>query len=269
MLKRPSIPDHLDLGAGRPIVLLPGMEGAKEFWRHQWPALSARYRVLPVSYRRRPLGRWTIADFAADILALLDHHGLERAAVVGESFGGMLAQELATRHGERVAALILCNTFDRARNDHFGVNLFTVASLLHPLAFALPGRFRLPYLDWIGKHRGFVMDPSPGNRDLAEYILEHGLDPGWCYLNRYSAGIRGDYRDLLPSITAPTLVVHGEEDRLVGERTIAELAGRIPGARVARIEGGGHCCQYTRPEATNRVLVDWLAENYPPGNGGE
>jgi aminoacrylate hydrolase len=185
--------------------------------------------------------------------------------VVGESFGGMISQELATRHPERVAALVLCNTMARAHGDHLGANWFTAASLLHPLAFALPRRLQLPYLDWIGKHRGFVMDPSPGNRDLSGYILEHGLDPGWCYLNRYRAGLRADYRPLLPSIAAPTLILHGEEDRVVGERTIAELAGLIPGAAVARIEGGGHCCQYTRPEATNRALLDWLADHYPAG----
>ncbi len=261
----PHIPDHLDLGSGRPIVMLPGMEGAKEFWRPQFDALSRDYRLLPCSHRRRPLGtHWTVADYAADILALLDDLGIERTAVIAESFGGMIAQELATRHPERIAALILCNTFDRARNDHMGANMFTVASTLHPLVFALPRRFRLSFLDWVGKHRGFVMDPSPGNRDLAEYILEHGWDPGLSgYLNRYFAGTRADYRDALRSVTAPTLVLHGVEDRVVGERTIQSIADRIPGATVARIEGGGHCCQYSCPDATNQVLVAWLHQNYP------
>jgi pimeloyl-ACP methyl ester carboxylesterase len=57
----------------------------------------------------------------------------------------------------------------------------------------------------------------------------------------------------------PALVIRGTEDRLVGPEAIVELAGRIPGARLELIEGGGHCCSYTMPEETTAVIKDWLA----------
>ena len=259
-----TTPDYLDIGSGKPIIMLPGMEGAKEFWRQQWPALAEHYRVIPCGYRRRPLRRHpTVAHYADDIVALMDELDIDRAAVISESFGGMVAQELATTHPERVAALVLCNTFDKARNENFGANMFTLSSLIHPFAFAMPQRWRLPLLDWVGKHYGFVMDQSPGNRALAEYILEHGLDPGFSdYVNRYRAGINADYRRALGEVAVPTLVLRGAEDRLVGKRTTASLLANLTDATLVEIADGGHCCQYSCPEATNRALLDWLTSVY-------
>jgi len=253
-------PDYLDVGCGKPVVMLPGMEGAKEFWDRQWPELSTRYRAIACSHARRPLRLgWQVADYAEDVVAIMDRLEIERAAVIAESFGGLVAQEMATAWPERVAALVLCNTFDRVRYEHFGLNMFTVATAMQPLTLALPRPWRIPMLEWIGKHRGFVMDPSPGNRDLAEYILEHGMDPGLAgYVNRILAGRNADYRSALEQLRIPVLVLHGEEDRVVGERTVASFLDHIPNVDLARIEGGGHCCQYTKPEATNQALLDWF-----------
>lgn len=252
--------DYLDVGCGKPVVLLPGMEGAKEFWERQWPELSQRYRVIACSYARRRLRLdWRMSDYAEEIVAIMDELDLDRAAVVAESFGGLVAQELATSWPDRVVALVLCNTFDRVRYEHVGLNMFTVASALHPLAFALPRPWRLPMLEWVGKHRGFVMDPSPGNRDLAAYILEHGMDPGVVeYLNRMLAGRHADYRNALGTLRIPVLVLRGEEDRVVGEATVASFLEHIPNVDLARIEGGGHCCQYTKPDTTNQALLEWF-----------
>lgn len=252
--------DYLDVGCGKPVVMLPGMEGAKEFWDRQWPELCRRYRVVAWSYpRRRFRADWRVADYAEEVLALLEELGLESVALVAESFGGLVAQELATTWPERVSALVLCNTFDRVRYEHFGLNMFTAASAIHPLAFVLPRPWRLGLLDWVGKHRGFVMDPSPGNRALAEYILEHGMDPGvGGYLNRILAGHGADYRRALEELRIPALILRGEEDRVVGERTVSSFLAHIPDVDLARIEGGGHCCQYTKPESTNQALLDWF-----------
>jgi len=252
--------EYLDVGCGKAVVMLPGMEGAMEFWDRQWPEFSRHYRVIACAYPRRPLRlSWRVSDYAEEIVALMDQLEIDSAAVIAESFGGLLAQEIATSWPDRVAALVLCNTFDRVRNEHVGLNMFTLATALHPLSFALPKPWRVPWLDWVGKHRGFVMDPSPGNSALAEYILEHGMDPGVAeYLNRMLAGRNADYRNALRGLSIPALILRGDEDRVVGERTVESFLDSIPGADLARIEGGGHCCQYTKPEATNQAILEWL-----------
>ncbi|MBI2391669.1 MAG: alpha/beta hydrolase [Deltaproteobacteria bacterium] len=252
--------EYVDQGSGKPVVLIPGMEGTKEFWRFQQAVLRARYRTIVVEYpRRRPSLGTTVADYAVHVTELLDALGVARAAFVGESFGGVIAQEIATSHAHRVEALVLCNTMDRARYDHFGLNMFTLATVVHMSAFALPMRYRRPILRWVGSHRGFVLDPSPGNEALIDYILEYGTLHGLgANIDRMIAGSKARYAEKLASITAPTLLLRGTEDRVVSHATMEAMKARIPGAELALIEGGGHCCQVTLPDETNRVLVGWL-----------
>jgi pimeloyl-ACP methyl ester carboxylesterase len=254
--------NYLDVGQGTPVVMIPGMEGSRYFWRFQVDELGKRYRVVSCDLaRRKPRLSSTVADYAREVLDTMDRLGIDRAVIVGESMGGVVSQEIATAHPERVLALVLCNTMDRPRRGGFGFNMFTLATFVHQFAF-LPflsdeGRRRL--LRWVGKHRGFVLDPSPGNEDLIDYLMQYGLDCGGAaYVDRIIAMSKIDYTDKLSGIAAPTLVLRGTEDRLVGAETIVQLAGAIPGAELVLIEGGGHCCQHTVPGATSRALMDWL-----------
>ena len=254
--------DYEEAGKGSPIIFLPGMEGAKEFWKPQLDGLSGEFRViacgLPV---HRPRLSRTIRDFASEYIGLMDSLDIEKAVIAGESFGGMVTQELAVNHPQRVAAIILCNTMDRPRRGGFGLNMFTLASCIHQFAFYpfLTSQQRKRILMWVGKHRGFVLDPSRGNEALVEYIMEYGTACGAAaYLDRIIAGVKEQYTNRLRDIEVPALIVRGEEDRLVGAETIVQLAGRIPGAELALIEGGGHCCTYTIPDAPNQAILDWL-----------
>lgn len=254
---------YLEAGEGPPVVMIPGMEGSKWFWRFQLEAFSPRYRAvscdLPV---RRPSLFSTISDYADSVLGVMDGLNIEKAVVVGESMGGMITQHMALEHPERVAAIVLCNTMDRPRPGGFGLNMYTLATIVHTFAF-------LPFLDddqrkrllmWVGKHRGFVMDPTPGNADLVDYITEHGLECGAAsYLDRMIAGGKARYTERLGEISVPALVLRGTEDRVVMPETILELAGRIPGAEVALIHGGGHCCQHTMPDEVNAAILEWLS----------
>jgi pimeloyl-ACP methyl ester carboxylesterase len=252
--------DYLDQGSGKPIVLIPGMEGTKEFWQLQRESLARRYRTISFEYpRRRASLSTTVAHYANAVIRVLDELAIAEAAVFGESFGGLIAQELATSHPKRVAALALCNTLDRPAFDHFGLNMFTLATAVHMSAFALPMSLRRPILRWVGKHRGFVLDASAGNERLIDYILEHGTRHGLsANLDRMIAGAKAHYSDKLPSVTAPTLILRGVEDRIVSLATMERIRARIPGAELALIAGGGHCCQMTMPDDTNRVLASWL-----------
>jgi pimeloyl-ACP methyl ester carboxylesterase len=262
MMTEQVVPDYQEAGSGFPLLLLPGMEGTHQFWEYQLAGLSGSNRVIACELARFPFSlRRSIDDYARATIRRLDCLGVKRTVVMGESFGGMVSQHLAIYYPERVAALVLCNTMDRPRRGGFGFNPFTLATFVHNLAF-LPGLTRVQrktILNWVGHYRGFVMDPSPGNDDFCDYIMEYGTEHGAvAYLNRIIAGVRGNYTSRLKEIGVPTLVLRGTEDRLVGAETVLQLAGHIPGAQLVLVEGGGHCCTYTMPEESNRVIIAWL-----------
>jgi pimeloyl-ACP methyl ester carboxylesterase len=254
--------DYKEAGEGNPVFFLPGMDGNKEFWDPQLEELSDEYRVIACSLPVcKPRLSRNISDFAAEYIDLMDSLEIEKAVIVGESYGGILTQELAINHPQRVAAIILCNTLDRVRRGGFGLNMFTLASFAQSIIFLpfLTNRQRKRILMWVGKHRGFVLDPSPGNEALVEYIMRYGTACGAAaYLDRMIAGVKIKHTYRLRGIEVPALVVRGEEDRLIGAETIVQLAGRIPGAELALIEVGGHCCTYTVPDASNQAILNWL-----------
>jgi pimeloyl-ACP methyl ester carboxylesterase len=151
---------------------------------------------------------------------------------------------------------------DRPRRGGFGFNMFTLATLVHQLAFLpfLNDEQRKRILRWVGKHRGFVLDPTPGNEKLIEYFFNHGMECGGSsYLDKVIACGKGRYADKLGGIRVPTLVMRGTEDRLIGAETTLEIAGRIHGAELVLIDGGGHCCTYTMPEKCTVVIRNWLS----------
>lgn len=258
--------NFIEAGSGTPIVMVPGMEGSKEFWEPQIERMSDSYRVVACGLvKRKPSLSSSVADYAAEVLATMDSLGIDKAVMLGESMGGMVVQEIVTAHPERVLGLVLVNTMDNARNRMgFGFNMFTLATIVHNLAF-LPfftDEMRFRMLMWVGRHRGFVMDPSPGNRDLVRYLFDHGTECGaGGYLDRILACGNKRYTERLKDISVPTLVIRGTEDRLVSPEAVVQFVGRIPGARLALVEGGGHCCSYTMPDETTKALIDWLKAN--------
>lgn len=256
---------HIEAGSGTPMVLLPGLEGSRYFWSGLLGDLGERYRAvsfdLPV---RRPGLSRRVSEYASEILERMDALGIDRAIVVGESTGGVITQEIALENPDRVMAAVLCNTMDRPDRMGFGLNMFTLATIVHQFAFLpfLSEQSRRRLLSWVGRHRGFVMDPTPGNEDLIDYLFAHGLEcGGGAYLDRICALAKIRYTSRLGEIKVPVLVVRGTEDRLVSPETTVRLAGSIRGAEIALIEGGGHCCPCTMPSETARAIMEWLERN--------
>src|SRR4051812_33675336 len=97
-------------GGGPPVVLIPGVGSGLESWDHVVERLRGDYRVLPYDPlgpgdSHKPDGPYTLDDYVSELLALLDAEGIERANIIGSSFGGMIAQAFAIAHPERVATL--------------------------------------------------------------------------------------------------------------------------------------------------------------------
>ncbi|MBF0103580.1 MAG: alpha/beta hydrolase [Desulfobacterales bacterium] len=256
-----TIPDYIEAGQGKPIVFIPGMEGVKTFWHYQMEPFSKKYRFITCDLViKQPQLSRRVSEYAEDVLRLLDHLKLNQVILVGESFGGMIAQELSIYHKDRISALVLCNTTTQFHKGNFGMNMFTLATLIHPTAFMFPKIIAKQILRWTSQYRGFVLDTSKGNDELIDYILEYGLNAGLAgYLDRLIASLKENYTSKLNEIDVPTLIIRGTEDQLVSSDIVLQFVGRIPFSKLVLIDGGGHCCSYTMPDETNRAILNWLA----------
>jgi pimeloyl-ACP methyl ester carboxylesterase len=233
-------------GPGSPVLtLLEGIGGDIAGWR-SIPALAGELRVVAIDHRGNgasddPPGPCTMTTFVEDALAVLDELGVERAHVYGQSFGGMVAQEMALTHPDRVRTLMLAGT-------HPGPT--------HAIAVADP---TVPKGEpWRALYaRGFPeAHPDVVAEDrrvaAAQPVHERGQRRQWEAMQRWDAF------DRLPRIAVPTLVLHGTEDRVIAPGNAELLARRIPGAELRLLEGAGHVFWSEQPELADRVILDFI-----------
>lgn len=226
-----------------PLVLLEGMGGDIPGWRRNVPRLAQH--LLVVAYDFRGNGRSDAPDepmsmttFVDDTVGLMDHLGLEAAHLYGQSFGGMVAQEAALAHPERVRSLVLACT--------------------HPgPGHAVPSDAKAP------KDRPWLVLYSPGfegaNPEHVAEDLRAGSRQAPHAQRRQWEAIQGfDAYDRLPQIAVPTLVLHGTEDRLIHPENARILTERIPGARLVLLEGAGHVYHSEQPEAADRAVLEFI-----------
>jgi 3-oxoadipate enol-lactonase len=198
-----------------------------------------------------PEGPYTMADYAADAEALLDHLGLDAVRVVGTSFGGMVAQELAVTHPERVLRLaLLCTSPGGA-----GGSSFPLGDL-----FALPPGERrargTAVIDrrwteeWLADH--------DVDRMIADAITgmtspEPGSDRARGMAGQLAARTTHDVWDRLTSISCPTLVAAGRYDGVAPLENAEGIASRVPGAEL-RVYEGGHIFFIQDPTAVPEII---------------
>jgi pimeloyl-ACP methyl ester carboxylesterase len=210
------------------IVLLEGMGGDIPGWRRNIPTLATELRVVAYDFRGNglsdePPGPCTMTTFVEDTVALLDDLGLDRVHVYGQSFGGMVAQEVALTHPDRVRTLVLACTHP----GHTHAIWATDASVPkgEPWRSLYSPRFPDLHPEHVAEDLrvGAASPPHPlGQRRQWEAVQ------GW------------DAFDRLPELRAPTLILHGTEDRLIAPANAEVMAGQIPDAQLVWIEGAGH-----------------------------
>jgi pimeloyl-ACP methyl ester carboxylesterase len=199
---------------------------------------------------------YTIADMADDGAGLLDRLGIDTAHVVGASMGGMIAQTIAFRHAERVLSLvsIMSNTGARWSGQ-------PSLSLYGTLLRRAP-RDREGYI--AHQMKVFAKTGSPGFprdeadlREMATMSFERGHDPAGSGRQLAAIIASGDRTRDLATIRVPTLVIHGDKDKLVAPSGGRATAKAIPGARLMTIEGMGH----DLPRQVWPRIIDAIAEN--------
>jgi pimeloyl-ACP methyl ester carboxylesterase len=233
--------DVIRMGKGDPLVLVPGLAGS---WKLLLPLarlLARRYEVITYGLRGdglpsagflAPQSRvWDIGGHADDLASLIEQLGLESPAVLGVSFGGAIALELAVERPTLLGALIVQGAEARFRT--------TIGS---SIARRVLERFPLP------SNNGFVNQffnllhgskPEPG--PLVDFVVERIWETDQSIMAQRLVQIEHfDVSDCLWKIEVPTLVVAGSRDAIVPAARQRELAGAITDARFELLEGAGH-----------------------------
>ena len=242
-------------GLGLPVVLAHGLLMDHEMFAPQVAALRDRYRVITWDARGHGLTEATPDDFtywdsAEDLRGLLDHLGIERAVVGGMSQGGFAALRFALEYPHRVIGLVLLNTQagleDPEKLPQYEMMLDVWVKdgpndmITEAIAATIIGANRPESPPWMAKWKARPAGEAP-----------------WIFRTLVT---RDDLTDRLGEITAPAVVVHGEEDIAIDLALAEALAAGLPGARpLVRVPGGGHASNLTHPEPVNHAISDFLS----------
>lgn len=248
---------------GVPLVLVMGMGGSCRGWLPlQVPEFSRHLPVLIYDHRgvgqsEDPGGPFTTADLAEDLAGLLEALEIERADVLGAFMGGMVAQEFALQHPERVEHLVLVGTYARpdAKRRMLLEHWRDLARAETPLAFLIRERLlwtledgTLEQTDLIDAMvEFFTRDDAPLTEDV--------------FARQCEACLAHDTRGRLRNIPHPTLVLCGRQDALTPLKFHRELADEIPRANLATLEASGHLLMAESAERFNATVLRFLAES--------
>jgi pimeloyl-ACP methyl ester carboxylesterase len=254
---------HVEVqGDGPPLLLIQGLGYAVWAWREQIPALSRRWRVIAFDNRGtgrsfKPPGPYSLEMLADDAAAVLHAHADEPAHVLGISLGGYVAITLALRHPELVRSLVLGMT------SAGGADATPVPESTTSVWLANAGKTPEEYARatmWLSFAPGWSDEHPREYEELLRSRLEHPTPPE-CWRAQYDAGSEYVRRGApVDEISVPTLVIHGDADRIVPVANGRVLARRLPEARLVELPGRGHLAFLEAPDEFNNAVVSFLEE---------
>ena len=245
---------HQCQGTGHPLVLLAGQANDHHWWDGVREDFHPAHSTITVDYRGtggsgKPDEPYSTRGFAADVVAVLDELGVERADVYGTSMGGRVAQWLAALHPGRVRRLVLGCTSPGGPHA-----TERDADVRRALAQPDPGAARQALVE-------LMFTPSwPAEDPRTDQVLGDPDMPAHAKRRHLVASNEHDAWEVLPRITAPTLVLHGEQDRLTPPDNAPLLAERIPDARLHLLPDARHAYFLQRRPSATDLVRDFLAE---------
>jgi 3-oxoadipate enol-lactonase len=247
----------LGRSSATPVLLIQGLGADKHGWDMQRLPLALQYRVIALDNRGagrsdKPFGHYSLEQMAADAIAVLDQVGVEKAHIVGASMGGAITQIIGLRYPERVMSLTLACT--ACRNHPWRRELLngwaTAAGERGMGAMAReaarwvigPRSFRrlLPAFGWLG--------PLAMGRTTHAFVSQV----------KAILDVDDSISDQLADVTAPTLVLVGNQDILTPRGDSEEIADRMPNAELVVISGAAHGFMVEHATTFNRVLLEFL-----------
>jgi pimeloyl-ACP methyl ester carboxylesterase len=239
-------------GDGPWLLLIPGLGATRVVFEPLMALLTPHFRVAVYDQRgigasQLTPGPYTTEQLGDDAAAVLDGLAIAQAGVLGASFGGLVAQQLAVRHPERVAALLLAATGPGSAAGARAPDPAASAALLGKGARTPEEAYRLACtvlysLRFQAEHPEFI---EAQVRDRARHPVA-----ARAFQAQLAASRAHDVWEKLPSIAAPTLVLHGSEDLVMPLANAELLWERIPGARHDVFEGAGHLFFHEQPRRT-------------------
>ena len=248
-------------GQGPPLVLIQGLGVGRWGWEPVADRLARRFRVITIDNRGigasdAPRGSYSTRVMAEDVVAVLDDAGVRSAGVVGTSLGGMVAQELALAHPDRVGRLVLVATIPGGR---------LTAPMPLKTAYLLTWA---PLMRSEQRLRGFVehnLGPDTLRRRakvvrrlMALKRAHPQSEQAW--RAQATAGVLFDPLGRQRRITQPTLILQGTADQVVNPVNAELLADLIPDARLRYVEGAGHLVCWDEPRRFVRVVTGFLTD---------
>jgi len=240
-----------------PILMIQGLGASKNAWNLQRIAMATRFRII--SFDNRGAGRsdkptvpFTLEQMAEDAIAVLDAAGIETAHVVGASMGGVISQIVAVKHPHRVRSLTLVCT--ACRNHPWR------QELLQSWAKTAEEKGMIE----VGKEAAqWVMSPRSFRRLVPAFTWMGplaALRPRHSFVSQIDAilNTREDLVDELSTITAPTMVIVGNQDILTPRGDSEEIAERIPNAELVVISGAAHGLMMEHSSTFNKILIEFL-----------
>ena len=238
------------------LVFLHGVGGSREAWAPQAQAFGKDYRVTSWNvpgYGGRPLPNdLSFAGLARNLIEELD---TERFALVGHSFGGMVAQQVAKDFPDRLSCLVLSGTSPAFGNPDGDFQKRFIAQRLEPLDAGETMADLAPSI--VASLVGDL--PDEDGLEIARRCMSQV--PEATYRAVLNLIVTFDLRDALASISCPTLVLAGENDTSAPAAMMERMAARIPGAEFATLPGAGHLANLEQPDAFNARLSDFLKEH--------
>ena len=242
---------------GPRVLLLHGYASNSQAWRAVMGRLDGRFRMVAVDLpgfgwsTRYPTQPLTGDAYAERLAGILDALGWERVHVVGQSWGGGLAQRLAAAHSDRVDRLVLVATVDPSRTLWLGTAGLRLG-------------IRFPFLARIAVARAQrVAARAAGARawEMARAYVEPLRLPGTgAFLDRFVVEHATSSHLDLARVAAPTLVIGPLEDRVVLPEVTRSVAARIRGSRYVSLPGAGHSVAAEQAEQVAELIAEFLTE---------
>ena len=252
-------------GSGPPLLFLHGLGGLWQNWLLNIPAFMGSFRVLApdlpgFGLSEMPAGRISIQGFARVIDALCDKLGVENPVVVGNSMGGFIGAELALAFPTRVRKLVLISAAGISAENMWREPILAIGRLM-AIGTARTGVKSLPVVNRPRLRRAalqlVVRYPEKLSVPLATELVTGAGTPG--FVGGLDAVLGYSFRERLPEIETPVLIVWGRNDVLIPVEDAYEFERLIgDNARVEVFEDTGHLAMLERPTHFNTLLTDFI-----------
>jgi pimeloyl-ACP methyl ester carboxylesterase len=238
------------------LVLVNGLADNKESWEAQIPAFSERYRVISFDNRGigdspTPPGPYTTGDMAEDLAGLVDALGVERFHLLGVSMGGMIAQEYAIAHSDRLLSASFCCTYSYP--GPFCLRMFECWRDLAPSLGV--GFTQREVILW-----AFTTDFFEQHEDVLieiEKLMANNPQPLAAYLAQLHSIEHHDTRGRLAAVQCPALTLVAEGDLIIYPKLSRRLHDELPDSTWVETPGG-HACLWEYPDAFNSAVLTYL-----------